>query len=1225
MLLTKNAEFFRQKEKNVGFIKSSDGGDGGLHERNGSTSPGIPLPGMRAVIMYQQPSNVQSKGKTFLTMIGQQDMPSNSTRESENTSPYNTVTRFAASRSSPSIASHTQDDALRRTESLPTPKESTSPTKPSMPWLMPSSTRGAGGFVTSAALKRSSTLTRAPPTPETTDIRARPATMYARSGHQRNFGGSVASTRSLSPSKRQFQDPEPEKPLEKPADPYVEQPREPSPIEDEAEEQVPTPPPHRTPLNRSEMGSALLTTPPSSHEGTSSAPLRIPTSTGTDAVSRKAWSPTKSSWLDSALHKSNEPTGSPPKRTNSIRPIPPAVPHQWSNERTATPRITKSTSFTSALGGMGGRRDVTGITPTTSSRGSVESRLAALEKKNISPPPPRSSELPRSQSLRETLKPTPSPPPTTKPKKWDSPTDNILAARQGLSRTQTKPNTFSDPLKEGILAAREKLRVQDKPREERTDELKMSILNARKGLKRAGSKGEQERGDKELKNENSPAPREREKTPAIEEEEVVVKREEITPKKMPIDIDQTPAVAKLPNMTPVSPPRKPAVQVTPKPVEHLTMTSVDRITTKPAEQHATKPIERVSPSKVTAIPPPEKEIEHNLRQSPAPNIESSKTVERVSSTKETTPPPVPPKQVDYIPYTVVKVSSPKSVERVSPSKVTSVPPVYKKEVNPPSPMQKHVTKVESPRKDDDSPTPRKKFPKPDDTQSPENKLVETPLKPTDPIKQKSLPIPPKEDTSIKGIPIEKITYIDSIVNRFNPALVNILSKGMPMSSRPVPIKSKSAPEPRSIVEDIDGGKQLTHLTKGRARGPKKRNSIKSEKEKSEMSTPAPALPIKGARVQSVTPTPLQPVPMKRPIIKDEPDSPPPIQSSIWNKPPVKERPIVTSREKLFDVTFPSTPEILPRPATTATLSREHQTAVSTSGSMKQRFADLSPLRRDSKSSTLSLLGSLLRSPSQPTYKPKYPAIEIIPSPTTTKIHDKERLFVQAWSIVSRVTHISLPNTEEHVLYSKDMHAFLYMYNDEPGASEPSAIKFLWVGRDCTLDVKEGMEFVRLMGDQNADTQVIHQGHETPFFVRALGGVIVTRNGSRRSLDSIEDAIFCVRQCLGGISIDQVPFRKGEFCSGFSFVVKTDGNVFVWHGNGSLSEEIAAARRFAGESGEHVKEMVEADPSGCSELWKCFDDFEYASGEFWRGKCHANGFIPILYLIEGQKVDLLESG
>jgi hypothetical protein len=51
MLLGRNPEFFRQKEKNLGLIKSNDGGDGGLreHQRNGSTSPPVALSGMRAV------------------------------------------------------------------------------------------------------------------------------------------------------------------------------------------------------------------------------------------------------------------------------------------------------------------------------------------------------------------------------------------------------------------------------------------------------------------------------------------------------------------------------------------------------------------------------------------------------------------------------------------------------------------------------------------------------------------------------------------------------------------------------------------------------------------------------------------------------------------------------------------------------------------------------------------------------------------------------------------------------------------------------------------------------------------------------------------------------------------------------------------------------------------------------------------------------------------------
>src|SRR6202035_3947909 len=101
-----------------------------------------------------------------------------------------------------SLASQLQDDALHRIESLPTQTGSTSPTKPAMPWLMPSSTRGAGGFVASAALQRSSTVIKGTPLSEPTEIRTRPATMYGRPGdHQRDYGGSISLSRSLSPTK----------------------------------------------------------------------------------------------------------------------------------------------------------------------------------------------------------------------------------------------------------------------------------------------------------------------------------------------------------------------------------------------------------------------------------------------------------------------------------------------------------------------------------------------------------------------------------------------------------------------------------------------------------------------------------------------------------------------------------------------------------------------------------------------------------------------------------------------------------------------------------------------------------------------------------------------------------------------------------------------------------------------------------------------------------------
>jgi hypothetical protein len=58
MLIGKNPEFFRQKEKNVGFIKSTDGGDGGK-------SPPMALPGMKPVFSYVVIFNCRPRIKLF--------------------------------------------------------------------------------------------------------------------------------------------------------------------------------------------------------------------------------------------------------------------------------------------------------------------------------------------------------------------------------------------------------------------------------------------------------------------------------------------------------------------------------------------------------------------------------------------------------------------------------------------------------------------------------------------------------------------------------------------------------------------------------------------------------------------------------------------------------------------------------------------------------------------------------------------------------------------------------------------------------------------------------------------------------------------------------------------------------------------------------------------------------------------------------------------------------
>src|SRR5947207_4871522 len=198
---------------------------------------------------------------------------------------------------------------------------------------------------------------------------------------------------------------------------------------------------------------------------------------------------------------------------------------------------------------------------------------------------------------------------------------------------------------------------------------------------------------------------------------------------------------------------------------------------------------------------------------------------------------------------------------------STTPPLQKTEIDPTPPITKSSLKIDP---DNDSPTPRKKFGTPN---SKGTTMVDTPVK-SEQIKQTSLPITPNTG-SVKGSTLFEYANSDSMVNRFNPGLATILSKGPPGSSRPVPLKSKSAPEPRTTTEDIEEGKQLTHLTKGRARGPKKRNSGKRAEEKPEGSTS------------------VQRAPTQRPTIQEEPESTPPVPPKEMKRPITREIPVFT--------------------------------------------------------------------------------------------------------------------------------------------------------------------------------------------------------------------------------------------------------------------------------------------------------------------------------------------
>jgi hypothetical protein len=153
--------------------------------------------------------------------------------------------------------------------------------------------------------------------------------------------------------------------------------------------------------------------------------------------------------------------------------------------------------------------------------------------------------------------------------------------------------------------------------------------------------------------------------------------------------------------------------------------------------------------------------------------------------------------------------------------------------------------------------------------------------------------------------------------------------------------------------------------------------------------------------------------------------------------------------------------------------------------------------------------------------------------------------------------LPIPMQEEHVLYQDSMYLCTHVFGDSKGAKVTEV--YLWSGNgvaDPTLE--DAQLFARNIAKQNqAKLVILRQGKETPNFFEALGGIVITRRGSR---PGSRHYMLCGRRHLGHIAFDEVDFSLKGLCSGFAYIISTDsGKVFIWKGRGCSAEELSGAR------------------------------------------------------------------
>ncbi len=151
----------------------------------------------------------------------------------------------------------------------------------------------------------------------------------------------------------------------------------------------------------------------------------------------------------------------------------------------------------------------------------------------------------------------------------------------------------------------------------------------------------------------------------------------------------------------------------------------------------------------------------------------------------------------------------------------------------------------------------------------------------------------------------------------------------------------------------------------------------------------------------------------------------------------------------------------------------------------------------------------------------------------------------------------IPMQEEHVLFQDSMYLCTHIYGDLKGARHTDV--YLWAGNGVAEPVLEDVQlFAKNHAKQNQGKLIIiRQGQEPPNFFDALGGIVITRRGTK---PASKEFMLCGRRHLGHLAFDEVDFSPKSLCSAFPFVISTaSSKVLLWKGRGCSAEELSGAR------------------------------------------------------------------
>ncbi|KAK2747811.1 hypothetical protein FQN57_001841 [Myotisia sp. PD_48] len=552
----------------------------------------------------------------------------------------------------------------------------------------------------------------------------------------------------------------------------------------------------------------------------------------------------------------------------------------------------------------------------------------------------------------------------------------------------------------------------------------------------------------------------------------------------------------------------------------------------------------------------------------------------------------------------------------------------------------------------------------------------------------------------------------AIAGRLNPSLAGLLARGPPTISSQPTIKSSNSQISESSPSDASST-TLTHMTKSRAKGPKRRlpqnkqtNTSSPGNGRRDTSTVPPKsaelrkpseqlrnskpLKLEIRSSSGVNPDVVQrysPSIATKPIISPTTsmESHTSIPSPGREKPKQPEKPILlrsTSNSIVKDKPSPPTksstlPATLPsntisnvnssiqqsaKPRTTAATEQKPALEAKVEGNSvtapmirKSSYkAEQSPERFPSQSKVQNTSfppeqrTTKASKPAVPSSKPNLPTtfaqtpeaakilVGFFNEPPTAK--DKVAVDPQAalmsrpesypkiktikkqvWELTGDGKQKDLPPNQEYILFEESLYLCVHTFETSSGNRHTEVN--LWCGDGIgEAAVDDAQLFARRVArENNCKLEVLKQGKETTNFIQALGGIIIIRRGRSNRSDSSSAYMLCGRRHMGQISFDEVDLNSHNLCSGFPFIVSANqGKSYLWKGLGSTADELGCARLIGmdiGLTGE-IQEITEGqEPQSFFDIFPPATPRVPSSADFWRLKPNHQKYCCRLFRVD----------